>query len=194
MSKEESLILRRNIKKKKPNFLRQEAQRRKKLAKNWRQPKGGQSKLRKKQGGKRAHPSPGYSSPRKVRGLSREGLIIAAVGNLSEAESLDPKTQGAVISKVGKKKKVEIIKKLLEKKARILNIISPEEFVKETEEEIKKKKQEKKAKQEKKKKSKEERLKKAEEKKKKEEEEKKPEEEKKKEEKEEQRKILEKKE
>lgn len=186
---EKMLMLR---KAKKKVFLRQEAQRRKKLGKKWRQPKGMHSKMRRKFGGKRAQPGQGYRAPRAVRGLSRQGLNMVRVSKVKDVERMDPKSDIAVIARLGKRKKVDVIKKLLEKKIAMLNMLKPEEFIKKVEEELAKRKEELKAKQAKKKKSKEESLKKAEEKKAKEKE--KTEEEKKEETEEEKRKILEKKE
>ena len=55
MVDEKLLELRNERKAKKPDFVRQEAWRRPKLAIKWRQPKGMQSKLRKKYRGKGKH-------------------------------------------------------------------------------------------------------------------------------------------
>jgi len=192
MADEKKLILRKAIKKKKPAFMRQEGFRRKKLEKKWRQPKGMHSKMRRKQGAKRKQPSPSYSSPREVKGLSMNGLKMIRVSNVFDADRLDPKNEGAIVANIGARKKVEVLKKLIEKKVTILNILKPEEFIKKVQDKLDAKKKELKVKQEKKKKSKEESLKRAEEKKK--EEEAKSEEEKEEETKEEKRKILEKKE
>lgn len=191
---EDMLALRQRIKKKKPKFVRQEIQRRKKLTEKWRQPKGYHSKIRRKFGGKRKQPGMGYCSPKAVKGLSKQGLNLVNVSTLNIIEKMDAKKDIAIVARVGMKKKIELLKKLLEKKIKILNILNAEEIIKKADEEMKKKKEEKKKREEKKKKSKAESLKKAEEKKKKEEAEEKTEEEKKKEEKEEHRKILEKKE
>lgn len=193
MKKEDLLILKKRIKAKKPDFVRQEACRRKKLEEKWRQPKGRHSKLRRKFGGKRKHPGMGYCSPRLVKGLTMDGLKPVNVANLKDVDKIDPKTDVAVIAATGLKKKVAIIKKLNEKKVKILNIKEPVAYIKQVEDLMAKKKKEKEAKLKKKELSRKEKLKAAEEKKKKEEEEKSAEE-KEKEAKEEQRKILEKKE
>ncbi len=192
MTKEDLLILKKKAKKRKPVFLRQEAHLRVKLADKWRKPKGIQSKMRRKHASKRKSPCVGFRTPKSLRGMDQTGLNIMRVKNVSDLQALDAKTDAAIVANVGKKKKLEIIKKLLELKIKILNIINPEEFLKKAEEEAKKKKEAKQTREEKKKKEKEERLKKAEEEKKKKEAEEKPDEEKKKEEKEEQRKMLEK--
>jgi len=192
MTKEDLLVLRKKSKKKKPSFLRQEALKRVKLKNTWRKPKGGQSKTRRKFRGKGRCPNPGYGSPKAVRGLNQDGLNIIRVSNIQDVQKLDAKKDAAIIARVGKKNKIEILKKLIELKIKILNELKPEEFIKKVEDEAKKNKEAKKSREEKKKKEKEERLKKAEEKQKKEEE--KTEEEKTEEAKEEKKKVLEKKE
>ena len=179
------LELRKKIKKKKPHFLRQNAHKIKKLKKVWRQPKGMHSKMRKKLRSYRKHPSPSYSSPKKVRNLTPEGFIPIIISNTSQL-----KDQKAIIisGKVGLRKKIDIVKKALQLKIKILNLKNPEEFIKEIESKLAKKKEELKKKIEKRKESKQETTKKTEKKEKEETPEKK-----KKREKEEKRKILEKK-
>lgn len=189
MRMEKMLIIKKKINKRRPKFVRQEGTSKRILQKvGWRKPKGYHSKIRRKFKGRRKMPNAGYRSPLLVRGLNMQGLKPVLVKNVAEAAALVAKTDAAIIAKVGKKAKVEILKKLVEAKVKILNILNPEKFIADVEAEVKKRKDEKKAKEEKKKKSKEESLKKAAEKKKETEE--KSEEEKKKEQAEEQRKVL----
>jgi large subunit ribosomal protein L32e len=187
------LELRRLIKKKKPVFLRQEAHVRAKLKDKWRQPKGLHSKMRRKLKSYRKMPSTGYCSPKAVRGLHRTGLREVRVLNVSDLKDLNPKTDGVVIGRVGKKKRLEILKKAIELKLSLLNVKDVQAYIAKVEEELKKRKDLAKSRDLKKKKSKEEALKKAEEKKKKEEslEDKASEEEKASKEKEEKKKVLE---
>ncbi len=190
----EQLELRKKLKKKKPSFLRQRATNLIKLKKCWRKPKGIQSKMRKKLKGHRRPVSIGYSSPKLVRGLHPTGLAQILVNTLSDMDKIK-ENQGIIISsKVGLKKKVDIIKKIKEKNLIILNIKEPESIIKKLEDKIKKSKEEKLKRETKKEKSKKEALKKAEEKEK-ESKEKIPEqeEEESKKQKEEKRKLLEKK-
>lgn len=177
------LELRKQIKKKKPHFLRQNAGKLSKLRNVWRQPKGMHSKMRKKLRSYKKHPSPSYSSPKKVRGLTPEGFIPMIINNSSEL-----KDQKAIIisGKVGLRKRVEIAKKALQLKIKILNLKNPDKFVNEIKEQLTKKKEEKKKKLEERKKSKQEAVKKTETKQKEE-----TPEEKEKREKEEKRKLLE---
>lgn len=187
---EKMLMLKKKMNKARPRFVRQEGTSKRMLQKvGWRKPKGYHSKIRRKFKGHRAMPNVGYRSPSLVRGLNMHGLKPVVVRNLAEAAALVAKNDAAVISNVGKKLKVEMIRELLKAKVKILNVLNPEKFVSDVEAEIKRRQDEKKAKEDRKKKSKEESLKKAAEKKK--EEEAKTEEEKKKEKEEEQRKVLE---
>lgn len=166
---EKLLAVRKKLKDKKPNFLRQDGHKVKKLERKWRQPKGMHSKLRKKRKSRMPHPSTGYSSPKAVRGLHRLGLKERYVLSVKDMEGMDKATEGVLVGRVGIKNKVEILKKALEHKLTVLNAKDPQAFISKVEEELKKNKGEKKKKEEKKKHSKEESLKKAEEKKKKEE-------------------------
>lgn len=109
-------------KRKKPKFLRQEATHRKKLGDKWRRPKGTQSKMRKKVKGKRKKPSPGYGSAKSIRGLHPSGYKEFLVFNVNDLDSINPKTHVCRIgSSVGKKKKLDIMKKANEIKIKVLN-------------------------------------------------------------------------
>lgn len=164
-----ALELRNELKKNKPVFLKQDAHKKAKLKKNWRQPKGRHSKMRLKLRSYRKQPSQGYSSPRIVRGLNPQGIKEVHVYNIEDLNKLK-KGKGAIIGKtVGLKKKIDILKKIQELKLTILNVKDITKFLKEAEERISAKKKESEKKEEDKKKSKEEALKKAEEKKKEEE-------------------------
>lgn len=175
-----ALELRKNIKKKKPNFLKQDAYKKDKLKKNWRRPRGRHSKLRMKLKGHGEHPSMGYSSPTMVRGLSPEGLREIHVNTLGDLKKVK-KGDGIILgSTIGLKKKLELLKKIEEQALTVLNLRDITKFIEKSEAKLSEKKKESKKKEEDKKQAKEEAIKKAEEKKK--EEEKKTEEELKKEE------------
>jgi len=171
------LELRNKLKRKKPDFIRTDAHKKKRLEENWRRPRGRHNKIRLCKKGHRKKPSPGYRSPKAVRGLDRSGLKPVIVKNVSDLVSLDKQKEGAVVSSnVGKKKRIEIAKKGMELGITFLNF-NPKKFLEKIE-------QEKRAKEEEKAKEKEKEKKKVEAKEKKEEEteKKKEDEEKKKEE------------
>ncbi len=108
--KEEMLSLRKRIKKKKPEFRRQEWFRKKTLGEKWRKPRGLHSKLRRHEKARGSSPKPGYGSPSEIRGLDREGYREVLVRNMKEIEKINPKEEIAVIAKgVGKRKRLEIL-------------------------------------------------------------------------------------
>jgi len=141
---ENLLKLREKKRKKNPKFIRQDAHKKKRLEKKWRRPKGLQSKMRLKLKGYRKIVKPGYKKPRKTYKLHKSGLKAVNVNNVYYLDKVDQKAEGIVINKIGMKNRIEIIKKCLEKKIRILNIKDPELFLKNVEEQLKKKVEEKK--------------------------------------------------
>src|SRR3989338_1652685 len=105
MSLSKILELRKKIKSKKPVFIRQNYEKRKRLHhKVWRKPKGLHSKMRHHIRGRRKSPSVGYKSPVEAKGLHPSGMKQAVVHNLSE---MPPSNEyGIIISgNVGKRKK-----------------------------------------------------------------------------------------
>jgi len=125
LSKEikEKLLLRKKIKKKKPEFLREEWFRYKRIPKNWRKPDGITSKMRINLKYRPSVVRVGYRSPRDTRGLHSSGFKEVLVHNVNDLENIDPKTQAARIgSTVGTKKRIEIEKRAEELDVRILNI------------------------------------------------------------------------
>jgi len=124
LSKEEErlLKLREELKRKKPKFRRQEWHRYKRLGEKWRRPKGRHSKMRRKLKGKPKMPNPGYRSPKKVRGLHPSGYEEVLVYNPKDLEKIDPERQAArIASRVGKRKRREILKKAEELGIVVLN-------------------------------------------------------------------------
>ncbi len=124
LSKEEErlLRLREELKRKKPKFRRQEWHRYKRLGEKWRRPKGRHSKMRRKLKGKPKMPNPGYRSPKKVRGLHPSGYEEVLVYNPKDLEKIDPERQAArIASRVGKRKRREILKKAEELGIVVLN-------------------------------------------------------------------------
>lgn len=108
------------MKSKKPLFLRQNSGKIKEAKGKYRKPKGYQSKLRLKIKGKGILPSQGYRSPKEVRGLSKEGFSEVIVEKLSDLEKINSKEQVAIIgSKVGLKKRIQLLEKAKELKLNI---------------------------------------------------------------------------
>jgi len=134
---------RRISKKKKPDFLRQDATRNKSLEKKWRRPKGMHSKMRIHLRGRRKSPAPGYGSPRKVKGLLRNGLQAVVVRNAQDLTGFDAKEQCVVMGHIGLKKKIQLLKICEEKKYLVVNVKDVIGFLQRVEHELaaKKKKQ-----------------------------------------------------
>ena len=115
---------------KKPKFKRQQAIL-KKLKNRWRRPKGIQSKLRLRKGGKGKVPRVGYGSNRISRG-NIKGKSFVHISNLNELENM--KQPIIISSKIGLKKKLKIIDKAKDLKIEILNVKDIEKFLKEVKE------------------------------------------------------------
>ncbi|MCG2825920.1 MAG: 50S ribosomal protein L32e [Thermoplasmatales archaeon] len=124
LSKEmkEKLELREKMKKRKPEFLRYEWFRYKRLGMKWRKGKGIQSKIKKHVKYRIASPRIGYSSPKEVKALHSSGFREVMVYNVNEIESVNPNTEAARIGhSVGAKKRNEMEKKADTMGIRILN-------------------------------------------------------------------------
>lgn len=131
----------------KMSFIRQGVGK-KKLEKKWRRPRGIHSKLRLNKAGHRKKPSPGFRSSRKDR---KPNVIL-----VTSAKDLVNANQSILLSsKIGLKKKLELLKLAGESKLNILNIKNVDEFVKMAKENLEKARMEKKKKKADKKKSKE---------------------------------------
>jgi len=165
----DALKLRKDIKKKKPRFRMTGYRERPCVRDRWRHPKGTDNKIAK---GLKGYPKKikvGYGSPGAAKDLHPSGFAIIIVNNIDELGKMDAKTQGACISStVGKKKRLDIIKKCSELGIKILNFKNAEEYAKKINEEIAAKREAKKRKGEEKEKKKKEKEKKAAEKEKKE--------------------------
>ena len=114
------------IKKTKTKFLRRTWNRYSKLGKGrkkkqvWRKPKGRDNKMREKRKGYLALVSIGYSSDKKVKGKIKEKTPVL-INNIKDLEKIK-QNEIAIIGHVGKKKKIDILKKANEKKIYLDNI------------------------------------------------------------------------
>ena len=120
---EDRLKLRREIKKRKPKFLREEWFRYKRIPKNWRRPDGISSKMRINLKYRPSKVRVGFRVPKDVRGFHSSGFQEVIVYNIYDLEGIDPKKQAVRIGgSVGTKKRIDIEKKAEELDVRILNI------------------------------------------------------------------------
>mgnify|MGYP001170870742 CR=1 FL=1 len=133
----ELLELRKQIKDKKPDFIRQDTHKKKRLERRWKRPTGLHSKIRLKLKGRARGVSQGYRSPKSVRGLYKTGLVQSKISSLKDMERLDSKQSCIIISSsLGNKKRLGILKKAKEKSFVISNIKNTDEFIKKIEEDI----------------------------------------------------------
>ena len=125
-----------------PAFITQDSWRRKRVSRSsWRKPRGLHSKIRLKLKGNPRMPSPGYRSPRLVRGLTSSGLKTTVVNSMRELETI--KDQAVIIgSNIGIKKKLVMLKIATEKKLTILNV-NAADFIKTVETKLETRKNEK---------------------------------------------------
>ena len=139
----ESLLEIRNaLKARKPNFIRQDYQRRKRIGNKlkWRKPKGVHSKIRHHFKGWRKSPSPGYKSPPDVKGFHSSGLKMINLFSINDLANIKKDTEGVIISKnIGRKNRLQILKKSKELGIQVLNL-NTDEHIKKIEEFISSKK------------------------------------------------------
>ena len=136
------LKLRKQMKRKKPDFVRQDFHK-KILRKKWKKPRGLHSKVRLMVKGKPRRISTGFRAPKKVRGLDRSGLKLILVKSLKDITKIEK--EGAVIgSYVGLRKRQELLKKLKDMGVKVLNIKDVDAYLKKIEDDLNARKEKKK--------------------------------------------------
>lgn len=105
-----------------PTFTRADNHKKGKLGDAWRKPKGWQNKMRLHKKGYKKVVSTGYGTPADLRDHNKAGLAIVTVSTMKELEALDPKKACALISKVGRKKKEELIAAAQKKNITLANL------------------------------------------------------------------------
>ena len=133
------LSLRNKSKAKKPRFERGQSGIMPQLRGTWRRPRGVHNKMRLGLRGKRVGPAVGYSSPKGVKGLERNGIRAVLISNLQDLDTIKQNEAALLSSTLGQRKKTEIVKKALEKKINILNLKDPQAYLQEIEQSYKKK-------------------------------------------------------
>jgi len=129
---QKSLELRERVKKKKPDFVRQESWRYRRLKERWRRPKGLDNKMRRKIKGWPPTVSVGYRGPKASRRLHPSGYEEVLVYNVANLKKIDPKTQAIRIAHtIGKRKRAKILVEARKRKITILNLKEAKEVVKE---------------------------------------------------------------
>jgi len=129
---------RKKVKGKKPRFIRKDSYKRSRLGKRrkkkvkWRRPRGKHSQVRTKRKGYIIQPSIGWGSPKKVRGFFRE-KTVRTIHTLKEMEKISS-GENIFLAHIGKKLKIEFLKKAQEKGIKILNLKADKYFKKPKEE------------------------------------------------------------
>jgi len=125
LSKETLIALKKRaeVDSRRPEFLRQEYHRRKRLQRvRWRKPQGDHSKMRQHYGYRPNVVSIGFGTPRAAKHLHPSGFREVMVWNVKDLEKINPETQAArVAHQVGTKKRTDIENKADELKIRVLN-------------------------------------------------------------------------
>ena len=119
----DKLEARENVAKNRPDFIRPESWRYKRLETTWRKPKGVDHHQRKqKSRGRPGLVKIGYGGPKESRGLHPSGFTDNLVYNLNDLEKLDPKTDGVRLGhSVGTKKRIAVLAIAIEKKFKVFN-------------------------------------------------------------------------
>ncbi|RJQ17564.1 hypothetical protein C4573_01140 [Candidatus Woesearchaeota archaeon] len=134
------LNVKKAIKKRNPVFIRQDAHKRKSLAKKWIRPKGIQSKMRLHLRSYRRVVKPGYGTPAALRGLNKEGKKEYLISSVKDLEHIPAGSSIVFSGNLGARKKLILID-LAKKKNFLFVNVNPETFALQ----VKKKQDEKKA-------------------------------------------------
>jgi large subunit ribosomal protein L32e len=113
---------RKKVSERRPKFKRQESWRYKRLAVNWRKPKGIDNKMRRQMSGVPPLVKIGYGGPRIARGLHPSGYTDNLIHNVGELSILNKDKDAVRIAHtVGIKKRLDIISKAESLGLKILN-------------------------------------------------------------------------
>ncbi|RLI26776.1 MAG: 50S ribosomal protein L32e [Candidatus Hecatellales archaeon] len=112
----------RRLRREKPEFVRQESWRYKRVKPSWRRPRGIDSKMRLARKGWPASPNPGYRSPKALRGLHPSSFMEALVSRVEDLKTLNPKVHAVRIAGgVGRRKRLQIFSEAKNLGFKVLN-------------------------------------------------------------------------
>lgn len=149
------LELRNNMKRKKPDFARQDSGLKKQFRGSWRRPKGLHSKLRLAKKGHGKCPRVGYSSPKPIRGLMRNGKELFVINNFDDLKGFK---DGCLVigSNVGLKKRIVLLEEIAKRNLNFFGVKDVSKHIEDIKSRVSKRKNEKKARKEKRAKTREE--------------------------------------
>jgi large subunit ribosomal protein L32e len=134
MSLKELMQLKRSRRKR---YLRINYYKSKSIDSRWRRAKGLHSKIRENRKGWPAKVKIGAGSPKEVKHMHYSCRNIVRIENIGQLEHVAPEKEIVIISKsVGKRNRVKILEKAIERKIRILNVNNPELAKKKLEDEF----------------------------------------------------------
>lgn len=110
------------MKKKKPVFISQNSHKIKSVPRKWRRPRGIHSKMRDKRKGHKKMVSPGYGTPKILRGMNTEGKKEHIIRSLDELKNTEKNSLIVLSSTLGKRKALQIIEEAKNKELIIKNI------------------------------------------------------------------------
>ena len=117
--------IRKNLKRKRPNFRRYESWRYNRVPERWRRARGIDSHVREKKKGYSISPQIGFRSPKDIRYKLASGKEEVLINSILDLSLIDPKRQsGRIAAKIGRKKKEKIITEAELLNIKILNPIS----------------------------------------------------------------------
>lgn len=132
MKVEELLKVKAKIKAKKPDFVRQDYGKIKRLSKRWCKPKGVHSKMRHNKAGNPRNVRTGWRSPSLVRGLHKSGKAFVMVRNVDDVKDIDPKSAIIIISgRTGLKNRMVIIEAAVARGISISDVADPRKYLEE---------------------------------------------------------------
>lgn len=102
-------------------FKRQGNHKKKEVPSSWKKPRGHHSNVRLKKKSAAPMPNAGYRTAKKVRGLHPSGYEEVLVHNTSDLEELEEGEAARIASKVGGRKREQIIEKADEEDIKVLN-------------------------------------------------------------------------
>ncbi|MFB6144651.1 MAG: 50S ribosomal protein L32e [Candidatus Nanohaloarchaea archaeon] len=102
-------------------FKRQDSHKKKEFPDSWKKPQGHHSNVRLKKKSAAPMPNPGYRKQKDVRGLHPSGFEEVLVHNTGDLEELEEGEAARIASKVGEKKREQIIEKADEEDIKVLN-------------------------------------------------------------------------
>ncbi len=122
LEKRRLLNIRKQQKRTKPDFIRQESWRYKRVKPSWRRPRGIDNKMRSERKGWPASVKVGYRSPKRVRGFHPSGFEEIMIYNEYDLDFVNPSNQVVRIGHtVGRRKRVLIVQRADELGVYIVN-------------------------------------------------------------------------